>query len=176
MLALALGACGHKEAHPHFADTEGVYVDAGAITYQVQLSRELSPYNLEDQTYLSGLPSGTKPPNRDEEWFAIFVWATNQSGKTATTVDPTAFDIIDTQGSVYQPVLLDPAVNPFAWTAQTLKPLGTEPAPGSIAHYGPTQGGLLLFKINSSAYANRPLLLRIHGPENQIWATVSLDL
>jgi hypothetical protein len=176
MLALAIGACGHKEAHPHYADTEGVYVDAGPITYQVQLSRELNPYNLQDQTYLRGLPRGTTPPNRDQEWFAIFLWATNQSGKTATTADPTAFDIIDTQGTIYQPLLLDPIANPFAWIARVLRPGGTQPAPESIASYGPTQGALLLFKINASAYANRPLLLRIHGPGNQIWATVSLDL
>ena len=56
LLCLALGACGHKEAHPHFADNEGVYVDAGPLTYQVQLSRELNPSNIEDQRYLSGLP------------------------------------------------------------------------------------------------------------------------
>jgi hypothetical protein len=172
-LVLVLAACGHKEAHPHYADTEGVYVDAGPLTYQVQLSRELNPYNIEDQTYLRGLAPGTPQPAKDEEWFAVFVWAKNQTHSAATTVDPTAFDITDTQGTKYQPMLLDPNVNPFAWTAQRLKPLGTEPAPDSLASYGPTQGALLLFKIKTSAYANRPLLLRIHGSSE---ASVSLDL
>jgi hypothetical protein len=176
MLALVLGACGNKEAHPHYADTEGVYVDAGPITYQVQLSRELNPYNVEDVQYLRGLPAGTTRPKPDEEWFAVFLWASNQSGKTAATADPTAFDIIDTQGNIYQPILLDPIANPFAWTSQVLRPGETQPSPESVANYGPTQGGELLFKINTSAYSNRPLLLRIHGPSNQIWASVSLDL
>ncbi|MGZ4174069.1 MAG: hypothetical protein ACXVQR_06285 [Solirubrobacteraceae bacterium] len=176
MLALTLGACGHKEAHPHYADTEGVYVDAGPITYQVQLSRELNPYNVEDQEYLRGLPRGTTAPRPDQEWFGVFLWATNQSGRTAATADPTAFDIIDTRGTIYQPILLDPIANPFAWISRVLRPNGTQPSPESIAFYGPTQGDLLLFKINTSAYSNRPLLLRIHGPGRQVRATVSLDL
>lgn len=176
LLALALGACGHKEAHPTYADTEGGYVDAGPLTYQVQLSRELNPYDIEDQEYLKGLGPNTTQPNKDEEWFVIFVWAKNQTKSTVTSVDPTSFDIVDTQGTVYQPVLLDASVNPFAWTAQSLKPLGTEPGASSAASFGPTQGAELLFKIKTSAYANRPLLLQIHSPTHQVWASVSLDL
>ena len=30
------------------ADNDGVYVDAGPITYQLQISRELNPYSVED--------------------------------------------------------------------------------------------------------------------------------
>jgi hypothetical protein len=176
LLALTLAACGHREAHPHFADTEGGYVDAGPLTYQVQLSRELNPFNIEDQVYLRGLPAGTPKPAPDQEWFAIFLWAKNQTHSSATTIDPTLFDIVDTQGTKYRPMVLDANLNPFAWTTQTLKPLGTEPAPESIASYGPTQGAELLFKINTSAYANRPLLLQIRDPSQQVLATVSVDL
>jgi hypothetical protein len=176
MLALALAACGHKEAHPHVADTEGGYVDAGPLTYQVQLSRELNPFNIEDRVYLRGLPTGTPQPAADQEWFAIFLWAKNQTKSNAATVDPSLFTIVDTQGTKYQPMVLDPNLNPFAWTTRTLKPLGTEPAAESIASYGPTQGAELLFKINTSAYANRPLLLQIRGASQQVLATVSLDL
>jgi hypothetical protein len=176
LLSLALAACGHKEAHPHFADTEGGYVDAGPLTYQVQLSRELNPYNVEDQTYLHGLPSGTTQPTPNQEWFAIFLWAKNQTHSNATTLDPSSFDIVDTQGTKYVPMVLDPNLNPFAWTVRTLRPLGTEPAPESIANYGPTQGAELLFKINTSAYANRPLMLQLRGSGQQVLATVSLDL
>jgi hypothetical protein len=176
LLALALGACGHKVAHPHDADSNnnGFYIDAGPVTYQLQVSRELNPYNIEDQAYLRGLPTGTAPPAPNEEWYGVFLWAKNQTGQPAVTANN--FDIIDTQGTTYHPVSLDPGVNPFAWTAQTLKPLETQPLPSSVASNGPTQGSELLFKINTSAYSNRPLTLEIRGPSNQLLGTISLDL
>lgn len=172
LLALALTACGAKQAHPTTADNEGFYVDAGPITYQVQLSRELNPFDIEDREYLNGA-TGTAP-KPDEEWFAVFMWAKNQTGSNQTTTD--SFDILDTQGNRYYPVPINPKVNPFAWTAQTLAPLGTEPAPESAASFGPTQGGELLFKLNISAYSNRPLTLQIYARGQANPSSVSLDL
>ena len=171
-LALGVAACGHKEAHPTVADNEGFYVDAGPITYQVQLSRELNPYNVEDHGYLSGV--STTPPKPDEEWFAVFLWAKNQTNAVHVTSD--SFDIVDTQGNTYYPVAINSQVNPYAWTSMALKPNGTEPVPDSTAYFGPTQGGELLFKINTSAYSNRPLTLEIHAPGQANPSTVSLDL
>jgi hypothetical protein len=82
----------------------------------------------------------------------------------------------DTEGNKYYPVKLNPDLNPYAWTSQTLGPLQTEPVPDSTASDGPTQGQLLLFKIGTSAYANRPLTLDILGSSDQKLATISLDL
>ena len=172
-MPFGLAAC-HKEAHPHNGDTEQAYVDAGPITYQIQLSRELSPYATDDQDLLRGLPATEKGPTPQEEWFAIFLWAKNQSGRAATTSNN--FEITDTQGNVYRPIALNAAVNPFAWVPQSLSPGGTEPGPDNLRGANPTQGGLVLFKINVSAYANRPLTFHILGPLDQDWATVSLDL
>src|SRR5207248_2845394 len=76
-LALGLAACGNELSHPTSADTEGVYVDAGPITYQVQVSRQLNPYSVEDRAYLSGVNSPA--PSASEEWFAVFLWAKNQT-------------------------------------------------------------------------------------------------
>ncbi len=83
MLSLGLSACGHKVAHPTHADNEGVYVDAGPLTYQVQLSRELNPFNVEDKGYLAGVSA--PPPAPDQLWFAVFLWAKNETGTTQTT-------------------------------------------------------------------------------------------
>jgi hypothetical protein len=176
VLAVGLSACGNQPAHPHVADANnnGVYVDAGPVTYQLQISRELNQYGTEDSQYVKGLPPGTAAPTPDEFWYGVFMWAKNQTSRTQVTTDN--FDIVDTQGNRYYPLKLIPALNPYAWTAQTLKPLNTEPGPDTTAAFGPTQGGLLLFKLNSSAYANRPLTLEIRGPSNQLWATISLDL
>jgi hypothetical protein len=171
LVVLATTACG-RIAHPTSADSEGVYVDAGPLTYQVQISRELNPFNIEDKEYLSGVSSPA--PTKSQEWFAVFLWAKNSSHRNATTTD--TFDIVDTQGNKYYPVSINSQVNPFAWTVQTLRPLGTEPAPDSAASFGPTQGGELLFKLNTSVYSNRPLTLEIYGPGDSKPAAVSLDL
>lgn len=154
------------------ADNEGVYVDAGQVSYQVQVSRQLNPFNSEDRAYLTGVSAPAPKP--DEEWFAVFLWAKNGSHSNQTTAN--TFDIIDTQGNKYVPVAVNPGANPYAWTSQSLRPLGTEPAPDTTAAYGPTQGSELLFKLNISAYASRPLTLEIHSPSGSQTASVSIDL
>lgn len=172
VLALVgLSACGQL-SHPTTADSEGVYIDAGPVTYQVQLSRQLNPYAIEDRSYLAGV--STSPPRPDQEWFGVFMWAKNSTKSDQITSD--SFDIVDTQGTKYYPVPINSQVNPFAWTSQTLAPKTTEPAPGSIASFGPTQGKLLLFKLNDSIYSNRPLTLEIHASGQSQPSTVSLDL
>ncbi|HEY2769556.1 MAG TPA: hypothetical protein VGI87_03270 [Solirubrobacteraceae bacterium] len=170
-LAIGVGACGQL-SHPTNADSEGVYVDAGPITYQVQLSRQLNPFNVEDKTYLSG--QSASAPSPSELWFGVFLWAENQSESNAATTD--SFDIVDTQGHKYYPIPLNPQVNPFAWTSETLRPNAQQPTPGSIAFYGPAQGDELLFKLNNSIYSNRPLTLEIHAPGQAKPSSVSLDL
>ena len=155
-------------------DTEGVYVDAGPITYQVQLSRELNPSIVPDSDYLGGLPAGVPQPKPDEEYFAIFLWAKNQTGSTQSTTN--TFDLVDTQGNKYTPIALDPSVNRYAWTPMSLKPGASQPVPDSTAARGSTQGGEVLFKVKTSVYANRPVTLEILGPSQQVQATVSIDL
>jgi hypothetical protein len=178
VLAVGLGACGigTKEAHPRVADANnnGGYVDAGPVTYQLQISRELNPYATEDAQYLKGLPAGTVPPTSTQLWYGVFLWAKNQTSQPQTTTD--RFEITDTQGTTYFPLKLDTSVNPYAWTSQRLQPLAIQPGPDTTASFGPTQGQLVLFKIGTSAYANRPLILHILGADNQTLATISLDL
>jgi hypothetical protein len=171
LVVLGTAACG-RIAHPTTADNEGVYVDAGPLSYQVQISRQLNPFNIEDKGYLSGVSAPA--PGKNEEWFAVFLWAKNETHSNYVT--STSFDIVDTQGTKYYPVSINSGINPYAWTAQTLKPLGTEPAPDSTAYFGPTQGGELLFKLNNSVYSNRPLTLEIFAPGQARPSSVSLDL
>jgi hypothetical protein len=175
-VALGLAACGGNIGGPHVANADniGEYVTAGHITYQLQISRILNQYSPEDSQYVKGLPPGVAQPTATQYWYGVFLWAKNQTHVPLTTSDN--FVVTDTQGIRYYPVRLNPQLNPFAWIAQRLYPLQTQPAPGSVAFYGPTQGGLLLFKIGDSAYANRPLTLHILGSANQTLATISLDL
>ncbi len=175
VLALGLAACGNREAHPTFAsdNNNGAYVDAGPVTYQLQISRVLNQYGAEDSQYVRGLPSGTPAPTAMQTWYGVFLWAKNQTTKAQTTASN--FVVVDTQGNRYFPLKLNPSLNAFAWTPQMLAPDGTEPAPDSVASYGPTQGQMLLFRLNTSAFANRPLTLEILGSSNQTLASISLD-
>jgi hypothetical protein len=177
-LILGLTACGigNKRDHPHVADAnnDGFYVDAGAVTYQLQISRELNQYATEDSQYIKGLPIGTPPLLPTEFWYGVFLQAKNQTAQPQTTTDH--FDILDTQGTHFAPLKLDPSLNGYVWTSQTLKPLNTQPGPDTQASFGPTQGGLLLFRLPTSVYSNRPLILEIRGPSGQLQATISLDL
>jgi hypothetical protein len=177
LLALGLAGCGHKTAHPTVAnaDNDGGYIDAGPVTYQLQLSRELNQYSTEDSQYVRGLPAGTSADlGPTQEWFGVFLWAKNQTKQAQTTVDN--FEVVDTEGDVYRPVKLNSAVNPFAWTAQTLQPNGTEPGPNTVASFGPTQGGMLLFKVSDTVYSNRPLTLYVLGANNRKLGSISLNL
>jgi hypothetical protein len=174
-LSLSVSACGltNRKEHPTVADGEQLYVDAGPITYQVQITRELNPYSTEDAQYLAGV-SGAQTLPSSQLWFAVFLRALNQSGHTQTTTN--SFQIVDSEGTVYHPVALNPSVNPYAWTSMQLQPNAIEPNPDSTAAYGPTQGGLILFKLNDSIFSNRPLTLDISAPGQAKPTTVSLDL
>lgn len=174
-LTLGLSACGLeiRKAHPTSADVNNIYVWAGPVTYQVQVTRALNPFATEDAQYLAGIPKAQSIP-ANQLWFGVFLWAKNQSGHMATTTDN--FTITDSSGTVYHSWPLNPQVNPFAWNSEQLQPDGIEPAPDTTASYGPTQGGLVLFRLSESVYANRPLTLNIYATGQSKPTTVSLDL
>lgn len=174
-LVVVLAGCGSGK-HPYDATAEnnGYYVKAGPLSYQLQVSRVLNPYAVEDRQYVTGLPPGTPALSPDEVWFGVFLWAKNTTEQPQQSAD--SFYIQDTAGNKYYPVALDHSLNPYAWTAQTLQPLGTEPGPDTTAYFGPTQGGLVLFKLNTSVYGNRPLTLFLQAPGAKQPSTISLDL
>ncbi len=103
----------------------------------------------------------------------MFLWAKNQTNEFHTTSD--TFTITDTNGNTYHPIKLDAELNGYAWTSQVLAPTATEPEPNTTASFGPTQGGLVLFKLPTSVYSNRPLTLTIVPPSGNP-AQISLDL
>lgn len=173
--ALGLSACGHSN-HPPTTENNGVYITAGPITYQLQVSRQLNQYGTEDRQYITGLPAGQSSLGSTQLWYGVFLWAKNQTARPQRTT--TNFDIVDTEGSHYYPITVNAQVNPYAWTAQSLAPGAIEPAPDTTASFGPTQGSLLLFKLPTSVYDNRPLTLEIRSPSanRKLWGTISLDL
>jgi hypothetical protein len=186
-LALAAGvaACGNH--HPHLAggqaqgtdaadaNNNGGYVDAGPVTYQLEISRPLNQYSTEDSQYVRGLPAGMSSDIPGTQlWYGVFLWAKNQTQHPQSTTDN--FEIVDTQGNVYHPVKLDPAVNPLAWNSESLAPLQTEPKPGTLMSEDSPGGGELLFKVSNSVFDNRPLTLYILGSNDQKLGSISLNL
>lgn len=163
---LALGACGSS----HTPVTTGTYsggsgknapyLNVGPLVYQVQVSRQLNPYDTEDSNYVTGLPHGeTLHPG--EEWFGVFMQVYNQT--PVPHLAASDYTISDTDGNVYHPVALGPT-NLFAYRAINVPGHGRLPELNTVAANGSTQGALLLYKIKLASLANPPLELKIVGP------------
>jgi hypothetical protein len=177
LLALSLlvvAGCGEKSDYTRIAETEGIYVDAGNLVYQVQISRFLNPGNIDDFEYLQGLPAGTDraaPPG--ETWFGVWMRVKNY---TDDTITPTSgFKIVDTEENEYEPIVLDDT-NVFRYNPLPLGPDNVLPRPDSAAASGPIQGSLILFKLKVESLQNRPLVLEIDGGSPEQSAEVDLDL
>ena len=69
----ALAPAATRRPRRSTATTEGAYVDVGDLKYQVQISRQLNPADVEDRDYLMGLAGATGSSAADEEWFAVFM-------------------------------------------------------------------------------------------------------
>jgi hypothetical protein len=173
-LVAALSACGNKQNKTLKAETEGIYLDIGELKYQVQISRQLTERDPEDRDYLTGLPAGQQRLGKGEEWFAVFIRVFNMTKSPHPAAQQ--FSIRDTTGKVFTPVAVDTNINRTAYRPLEVGSGDQIPVPGSLARENLTQGGLILFKVPSSSYANRPLELRIVPPEGGQEATVDLDV
>jgi hypothetical protein len=180
LAALALGACGDshtKVSTGTYAGESGAnapYLDVGNLVYEVQLSRQLNPANVEDAAYLAGLGPAEKKLLPGQEWFGVFLQVYNNT-PTPWPAAPTA-TITDTQGNNYLPII-PLASNEYAYRGGIVPPKSRIPAPGTTAAYGPTQGSLVLFKIEGVSLDNRPLKIKIRNPESLgEFATAELDV
>jgi hypothetical protein len=163
-LVSGLAACGNKEKVTHVGETEGVYVDVGPMKYQVQISRQLNPSVPEDRTFLSGVSPADTKLGAGETWFAVFVRIENDS--KAAQKAATSFEITDTQGDVYRPVTIG-SDNPFHYILGDVPAKSNVPDMDSVAGQTSVGGLELLFKVQqSSLQENRPLIFKIHSPQD----------
>jgi len=170
MLALlALGACGESRSRVSkgtYAGESGAsapYLNVGPLIYQVQLSRELNPYSVEDSSYLQGLTPAQRRLLPGQEWFGVFIQVYNDTSRVQLAAP--APSIVDTQDNKYTPVVPD-ATNEYAYRGGLVPGDSRVPALGSSAANGATQGALLLYKIGIVSLDNRPLELKIVDPIN----------
>ncbi len=180
LAALALGACGESHTRVTTGTYAGgggknaPYLDVGPLVYQVQISRQLNPYNTEDSSYLLGLTPAQRRLNPGEEWFGVFMQVYNES--TVPHPAATDFTVADTQGNVYRPLIPGPA-NLFAYRGGIVPANSQIPALNTVAASGPTQGELLLYKIKVESLDNRPFAFKIVDPRDPTQtASAELDV
>jgi hypothetical protein len=175
LIALAGAGCGNKKDEIKLAENEGLYVDLGGLKYQVEMSRQLNPADVEDHSYLTGVPrqlSGLAP---GDSWFAVFVRVENNGEKYLPAAD--SFVLRDTRGNTFTPVPIA-RTNPFSYHGGFVAPKNTLPPKSSVAQANESIGGaLVLFRVPVEAYANRPLELTLKNPRNpRDTASVELDV
>jgi len=173
--AVPLAGCGNKEDEILRAESEGAYLDVGELRYQVQISRQLNPADIEDRAYLNGVAPQDRALQRGESWFGVFLRVENPSEAPHRAADE--FELEDTDEAVYEPVRLA-RDNPFAYQGGVVQPEDTLPPLQSAAQQNETIGGaLVLFKVRTESFENRPLELKILGPEvPQTEAMLALDV
>lgn len=180
LACLALAACGSSKTPVLDENNTGANgvnstpITIGPLEYQVAISRTLNPFDIEDASYLAGIPAADRNPPVGQTWLGVFLNVNNKGKQSATPAS--AISLADTQGNTYTPVQL-PDVNQFAYKPAAIPPGGSIPFQDSVAASGPTQAALLLFKIPITSFDNRPLVLTIADPGDQATkGKVTLDV
>ena len=167
LATLALGGCGDSHTRVStgtYAGESGAsapYLNVGPLIYQVQISRELNPYNTADSPYLEGLSPAQRTLGPGQEWFGVFIQVYNNTSRAHLAA--TNITISDTQNNLYFPVVPD-QTNQFAYRAGLVPGASRVPVLDSVAANGASQGALLLFKIGIVSLDNRPIKLKIVDP------------
>jgi hypothetical protein len=179
---LALSACGSshsKVTTGTYAGESGAnapYLNVGPLVYEVQLSRQLNPYDTEDSAYLQGMTPAERTLEPGQEWFGVFIQVYNNSSLPHPAALAPKVVIFDTQDNTYVPTPL-PLSNPFAYRGGLVPAKGRLPELDTIAANAATQGALILYKIYTVSLDNRPLKLRIVDPNNTaLTASAELDV
>jgi hypothetical protein len=159
-----LAACGnHPDEHARVvrAANEGLYLDIGPLKYQVQVSRQLNPDDVQDRYFLKGIPADQRRLKANEVWFGVFLRVQNE---TSRALAPSGdIKIVDTQENEFRPLALDDT-NLFAYRASDAVPArDVIPLADTPPYDSPVRGSLLLFKLTLTALGNRPLELDIEN-------------
>jgi hypothetical protein len=180
LAVLALGACGDshtKVTTGTYAGESGQnapYLDVGPLVYEVQISRQLNPFDTEDAAYLRGLAPTQRQLAPGQEWFGVFMQVYNHTSRDLPAASE--LTVTDTQGNAYSPIVPD-QTNEFAYRGGLVPASGQLPVPNSVGSFGPTQGALLLYKIQSVSLDNRPLEFKIVDPTDPAQrASAELDV
>ena len=172
-----LSACGkHQSTGPvRIAETEGIYLDVSDLKYQVEVSRQLNPHDVQDKPYLTGIPEAERELTPDEVWFAVGLRVQNETDEALMPSEH--IEIEDTQEHKFEPIELEDT-NVYAYRAdEAIPPRQVLPLDDSPGFDTPARAALLLFKLTLDALNNRPLELTIKGRKPPIHTgIVDLDV
>ena len=172
-----LSACGkHQSTGPvRIAETEGIYLDVSELKYQVQVSRQLNPDDVQDKPYLAGIPEDEAELTPDQVWFAVFLRVQNESDEPLQPSEE--IEIEDTLQHKFEPIELEDA-NVYAYRSdEPIPPRQVYPLDDSPGFDTPSRGALMLFKLTLDALNNRPLEFTIKGRKPPIHTgIVDLDV
>ena len=133
--------------------TEGQGIKLDDLLFNVQITRELNPFDTEDKAYLVG----QKPLGPDQYYLGVFMRVDNEGDASAQV--PTDMSVVDTVGDAFKPLSSNSL---FALKLGDTIHAGDQlPEAESTAANGPIQGSMVLFRIDSSAIQDRPLTLHI---------------
>jgi hypothetical protein len=162
LLALAVSVSGcDKEVHALEAK-EGTRVSLDNLFYQVQISRQLNPKDVEDGYYLEGQPA----PAKGDAYFGVFIRVDNEEHDgRILPVGVDRMEIVTSSGEVFKPI--DVKAPGWGYAPAPIGRGGMLPTPNSPAYVGPIRGGLVLFRISQAALDSRPLHLEIKGRDGR---------
>ncbi len=179
--AVLITACGNqndRQTTGTYAGNGGFgapYLSVGKLVYQVQISRELNQYEIEDKQFMEGLTPEEAKLHPGEEWFGVFVQVYNETGSPHRATGN--ITVYDTEGNVYHPIIPN-ETNLYAYRPEEVVPAnGQIPVPNSTADSTPIGGLVLLYKIKVESIENRPLEIKIVSQKNPSEvATAELDV
>ncbi len=177
---MLLAGCGNSHSRVTtgtYAGESGAnapYLNVGPLIYEVQISRQLNPWNSGDSTYLQGLSPAQSRLLPGQEWFGVFLQVYNDTSHPQLATS--AITLSDTQGNLYRPLPIGPT-NLFAYRGGIVRATSMLPVPGTPARVFGSQGQVLLFKIATISLDNRPLELKILDSQNpRSSASAELDV
>jgi hypothetical protein len=170
ILALALSASGCSKEVQTLEAKEGGRVFVDNLFYQVQISRQLNPKDVEDSTYLQGQPA----PAPGDAYFGVFMRVDNEtSNRRILPVGTKAMKIETASGQIFRPIPVK--ASGWGWAPAPIGKGAMLPIPNTPAYVGPIRGGLVLFRMSQNALNSRPVKLFIKGPDGHT-GVVTLDV
>ena len=104
LASLLLVACGDSHSRVStgtYAGESGAnapYLNVGPLVYEVQLSRQLNPFDTEDAAYLQGVPPSLRSLSVGQEWFGVFLQVYTHSSRPRLAAS--SVTVSDTQGTL----------------------------------------------------------------------------
>jgi hypothetical protein len=134
-------------------------VALGGLTYQAPEARPLDPGNPVDAEILRGVPAVRRPLPSGDEWYGVFLTASNPSARPLPSARQ--FSLLDIDGHRF-PQKRGLGRNPYAYRSQAVAAGATYPPDSSAAAQNLTAlGGLLLFRVPRASVDYGALELRI---------------